>query len=72
MMFEQFAGDNFDRHMKYEMSTYLLDLLLKQDKMSMVHSVENRVPFLDYEFTEAAFTIPEKYFICFKPQYAQI
>lgn len=72
MMFEQFSGDNFDRHIKYEMSTYLPDLLLKQDKMAMAHSIENRVPFLDYEFTEAAFTIPEKYFICFKPQYAQV
>jgi asparagine synthase (glutamine-hydrolysing) len=34
---------------KYELLSYLPDLLMRQDKMSMAHSIENRVPFLDNE-----------------------
>lgn len=44
---------------KYEMLTYLPDLLMRQDKMSMAHSIENRVPFLDNEMIEKAFQIKE-------------
>ncbi len=34
------------------------DILLKADKMSMAHSIESRVPFLDREVFEVAKTIP--------------
>ena len=37
------------------------DILLKADKMSMAHSLEVRVPFLDKEVFDVARTIPEKY-----------
>ncbi|MFH1957605.1 MAG: asparagine synthase (glutamine-hydrolyzing) [bacterium] len=37
------------------------DLLLKIDKMSMAHSLEARVPFLDYQLVEFALSIPSKY-----------
>lgn len=46
------------KYRKYEMLTYLPDLLMRQDKMSMAHSIENRVPFLDNEFVESAFQFP--------------
>ena len=36
----------------YEMKTYMHDLLIKQDKMTMAHSIENRVPFLDNDLVE--------------------
>lgn len=39
------------------------DMLLKADKMSMSHSVELRVPFLDKEVWEVARKIPSKYLI---------
>lgn len=42
------------RKRKYELLTYLPDLLMRQDKMSMAHSIENRVPFLDNELVELA------------------
>ena len=29
------------------MKTYMHDLLIRADKMTMAHSIENRVPFLD-------------------------
>lgn len=37
------------------------DILLKADKMSMAHSLELRVPFLDKEVLKVATTIPLKY-----------
>jgi asparagine synthase (glutamine-hydrolysing) len=37
------------------------DILLKADKMSMAHSLELRVPFLDKEVMELAKKIPSKY-----------
>ena len=44
---------------KYEILTYLPDLLMRQDKMSMAHTIENRVPFLDNEFVEIAMGIDD-------------
>lgn len=57
------TGSYFDRQVKYEINTYLPDLLIRQDKMSMAHSIENRVPFLDNEVVENSFKIPEKYLV---------
>lgn len=37
------------------------DILLKADKMSMAHSLEVRVPFLDKEVFNVARTLPTKY-----------
>ncbi|RJQ17686.1 MAG: asparagine synthase (glutamine-hydrolyzing) [Nitrospiraceae bacterium] len=37
------------------------DLLLKADKMTMATSVELRVPFLDHEFVEFAFSLPDDF-----------
>ena len=36
----------------YEMKTYMHDLFLRQDKMTMAHSIESRVPFLDNDLVE--------------------
>ena len=60
-LYKSLNGSPFDRQVKYEMQTYLPDLLIRQDKMSMAHSIENRVPFLDNEVVENSFKIPEKY-----------
>jgi asparagine synthase (glutamine-hydrolysing) len=62
-LYESLDGSLFDRQVKYEMHTYLPDLLIRQDKMSMAHSIENRVPFLDNEVVKNSFTIPEKYLL---------
>lgn len=40
-------GNTNLKQRKYELLTYLPDLLMRQDKMSMAHCIENRVPFLD-------------------------
>ena len=42
----------------------IYDIILKADRMSMAHSLELRVPFLDREVLELALTIPAKYRAC--------
>ena len=42
-----------------DQKTYLVELLMKQDQMSMAASIESRVPFLDHQFVEFAMRIPD-------------
>ncbi|HLJ47789.1 MAG TPA: asparagine synthase (glutamine-hydrolyzing) [Bryobacteraceae bacterium] len=42
-----------------DQKTYLVELLMKQDQMSMATSIESRVPFLDHQFVEFAMGIPD-------------
>ncbi len=62
-LYSNLVGSVFDKQVKYEMQTYLPDLLIRQDKMSMAHSIENRVPFLDNELVAKSFSIPERYLL---------
>ena len=41
-----------------DIKTYLVELLMKQDNMSMAASIESRVPFLDHVLVEFATRIP--------------
>jgi asparagine synthase (glutamine-hydrolysing) len=43
-----------------DQKTYLVELLMKQDQMSMAASIESRVPFLDHPFVEFAARIPDR------------
>jgi asparagine synthase (glutamine-hydrolysing) len=47
-----------DRLLYLDIKTYLVELLMKQDQMSMSTSLESRVPFLDHKFVEFAMGIP--------------
>jgi asparagine synthase (glutamine-hydrolysing) len=49
---------NLERILYYEFRTYLHGLLLVEDKLSMAHSLESRVPFLDNELVDLALSIP--------------
>ncbi|HPY66795.1 MAG TPA: asparagine synthase (glutamine-hydrolyzing) [Bacteroidales bacterium] len=62
-LYHSLTGSLFDRQVKYEMISYLPDLLIRQDKMSMAHSIENRVPFLDNEVVKQSFCIPETFLL---------
>ena len=42
-----------------DQKTYLVELLMKQDQMSMACSIESRVPFLDHELVEFAASVPD-------------
>jgi asparagine synthase (glutamine-hydrolysing) len=43
-----------------DQKTYLVELLMKQDQMSMSASIESRVPLLDHTFVEFAAAIPDR------------
>ena len=47
-----------DRVLYADMKTYLVELLMKQDQMSMAASIESRVPFLDHQLVEFAARLP--------------
>jgi asparagine synthase (glutamine-hydrolysing) len=55
------SGDLLHRLLYTDMYTYLVELLMKQDQMSMAASIESRVPFLDHVLVEYAASIPSKY-----------
>jgi asparagine synthase (glutamine-hydrolysing) len=50
-------GNTNLKQRKYELLTYLPDLLMRQDKMSMAHCIENRVPFLDNDMVSTSLNI---------------
>jgi asparagine synthase (glutamine-hydrolysing) len=43
-----------------DQKTYLVELLMKQDRMSMACSIESRVPLLDHTLVEFAASIPDR------------
>jgi asparagine synthase (glutamine-hydrolysing) len=47
-----------DRILYFESKTFLHGLLMVEDKLSMAHSLESRVPFLDYELVDYMLTLP--------------
>lgn len=55
---ERSSGDLLQRLLYTDIKTYLVELLMKQDNMSMAASVESRVPFLDHALVEWAIRVP--------------
>ena len=49
-----------DRLLYADIKTYLVELLMKQDQMSMAASIESRVPFLDHKLVEFAATLARR------------
>src|SRR4051812_5954498 len=49
-----------DRLLYADVKTYLVELLMKQDQMSMATSIESRVPFLDHRLVEFVSTLPDE------------
>ena len=54
-------GDTLSRMSRADLETYLVELLMKQDQMSMAASIESRVPFLDHELVEHVVSLPSRY-----------
>jgi asparagine synthase (glutamine-hydrolysing) len=52
------SDDPLDKMLYVDIKTNLVELLMKQDQMSMATSIESRVPFLDHRLVEFAATIP--------------
>lgn len=62
--FEHYSRSSSDsplaRMLYADVKTYLVELLMKQDQMSMAASIESRVPFLDHKLVEFAFQLPDR------------
>jgi asparagine synthase (glutamine-hydrolysing) len=57
------SGDLLHRLLYTDIRTYMVELLMKQDQMSMAASIESRVPFLDHVLVEFTARIPTRYSI---------
>lgn len=57
---ETSAETILDKLLYVDTKTYLHELLMKQDQMSMAASIESRVPFLDHKLVELTAKLPEK------------
>src|SRR4029077_4398418 len=57
---ERSSGEMLQRLLYTDIKTYLVELLMKQDNMSMTASIESRVPFLDHVLVEFATRIPRE------------
>jgi asparagine synthase (glutamine-hydrolysing) len=62
-LFREGSGDQLSKCLKYDMQTHLVDLLVRQDKMTMAHGVENRVPFLDRRVVDFARRLPMEHLV---------
>jgi len=60
---ERSRGDLLHRLLYADINSYLIELLMKQDQMSMAASIESRVPFLDHVLVEFTAKIPAQYSI---------
>jgi asparagine synthase (glutamine-hydrolysing) len=58
---ERSSGDLLHRLLYTDINSYLIELLMKQDQMSMAASIESRVPFLDHPLVEFTARIPAQY-----------
>lgn len=64
--FNRFVGSNLTMQLKYETMHRLPESCLRQDKMTMAASIENRVPLLDNEVVDFVMELPESYLIRFQ------
>ncbi len=59
--YAQAPGGSLERMSHADIQTYMVELLMKQDQMSMAASLESRVPFLDHELVEYVAAMPAKH-----------
>lgn len=62
-IFKETNGTGIRKLMNYEVQTYLQDLLMRADKISMASSMELRVPFLMPKLVEFEGTIPDEFLV---------
>lgn len=54
------SASKLQRMLYADLKTYLHELLMKQDQMSMAASIESRVPFLDHKLVEYSTALPDR------------
>ena len=59
--FDKYPSESVLQRLLYtDLKTYLHELLMKQDQMSMAASIESRVPFLDHKLVEFSAGLPDR------------
>ena len=62
LLIKDATGSHVERMDLFDITTHMPGLLLtKVDRMSMMHGLEVRCPFLDYRLAEFGFNLPEEY-----------
>ena len=64
-IYRGFEGSDFTKHLKFEIRECLPEASLRQDKMTMASSIQNRAPFLDNELVDLLMTMSEDYMVRF-------
>lgn len=64
-IFNSFEGTDFSKHLKFEIRECLPEASLRQDKMTMASSIQNRAPFIDNELVELLMTVKEDFLVRF-------
>ena len=64
-IFNNFEGTDFTKHLKFEIRECLPEASLRQDKMTMASSIQNRAPFLDNDLADLFMTMKEDYLVRF-------
>jgi len=59
--YEEGGGNSLERMSRADLQTFVVELLMKQDQMSMAASIESRVPFLDHALVEQVATMPARF-----------
>lgn len=57
------SGEGLRKFLNYEMNTYMQDILMRSDKISMAASIEIRVPYLMPELLEYILSVPDEYMV---------
>lgn len=57
------SGKGLRKYLNYEINTYMQDILMRSDKISMAASIELRVPYLMPELLEYIQTVPDEFFV---------
>ncbi|MBX2990049.1 MAG: asparagine synthase (glutamine-hydrolyzing) [Bacteroidetes bacterium] len=55
------ASEYVNQSLYFEMRTFLHGLFVVEDKLSMAHSLESRVPFMDNDLVDFAMRVPARY-----------
>ena len=64
-LFNSFTGSDLDKHLKFEIIECLPEASMRQDKMTMANSIENRVPLLDNDIVDFIMTLSEDMLVRF-------
>jgi hypothetical protein len=59
--YSKFGNDSFESRLEFDANHFLEGVLLVVDKLSMAHTIETRVPFLDNELVDFCLKLPNEF-----------